>query len=238
MSTADPLEKGVEPLDVARLRADFPILRRPMNGKPLAFLDSAASAEKPEAVIEAVDRCYREYYANIHRGVYQLSQRSTQAYEGVRKTVRDFIGAPDHREVVFVRGTTEGINLVAQSFVRPRLQPGDEILITAMEHHSNIVPWQLLCEQTGARLAVAPITDDGEVDMDEFRARIGERTRFVAVTHVSNALGTINPVADMVAAARERDVPVLVDGAQAVPHMAVNVAELGCDFYCFSAHKA
>ncbi len=241
MSTVNPLRpSGAEapdyPLD--RIRADFPILGRTMRGRPLAFLDSAASAQKPEVVIETEARCYREYYANIHRGVYEFSERSTAAFEGVRDKVRDALNAPDRREVVFCRGTTEAINLVAQSFARPRLGPGDEILITGMEHHSNIVPWQLVCEQTGARLVVSPITERGELDLDDLRSRIGERTRLVSVVHVSNALGTINPVAEIVAVAHAAGVPVLVDGAQAVPHMAVDVQALGCDFYCFSGHKA
>jgi cysteine desulfurase/selenocysteine lyase len=224
-------------LDVARLRADFPVLQRPMNDKRLAFLDSAASAQKPQCVIDAERECYEQYYANIHRGVYQLSQRSTQAYENVRATVQRFINAADEREVVFVRGATEAINLVAQSFVRPRLAPGDEILITEMEHHANIVPWQLVCEATGARLVVAPVLDDGQLDMDGLRARLGPKTRFMSVVHVSNTLGTINPVEAIIALAREQGVPVLVDGAQSAPHMPVDVQAMGADFYCFSAHK-
>lgn len=241
MSTVNPLPPaGAEAPDypLERIRADFPILGRTMRGRPLAFLDSAASAQKPEVVIEAEARCYREYYANIHRGVYEFSERSTAAFEGVRDKVRDALNAPDRREVVFCRGTTEAINLVAQSFARPRLGPGDEILITGMEHHSNIVPWQLVCEQTGARLVVSPITERGELDLDDLRSRIGEHTRLVSVVQVSNALGTVNPVAEIVAAAHQAGVPVLVDGAQAVPHMAVDVQALGCDFYCFSGHKA
>lgn len=227
----------IAPLAVERIRADFPILAQPMNGKPLVFLDNAASAQKPEAVVRAIEACYQEYYANIHRGVYQLSQRSTQAYEAVRGKVRALLNGADDREVVFVRGTTEAINLVAHSYVRPQLGPGDEILITGMEHHSNIIPWQLLCEETGATLVISPITDAGEVDLEDFRARLTERTKFVSVVHVSNALGTVNPVREMIAAAHERGVAVLVDGAQSVPHLSVDVAELGCDFYCFSGHK-
>lgn len=239
MSTVNPVQEfnPVTPLAVERIRADFPILAQSMNGKPLVFLDNAASAQKPEAVVQAIEECYRDYYANIHRGVYRLSQQSTQAYEAVRGKVRTLLNGADDREVVFVRGTTEAINLVAHSYVRPRLGPGDEILITGMEHHSNIIPWQLLCEETGATLVVSPITDTGEVDLEDFRARLTERTKFVSVVHVSNALGTINPVQEMVAAAHERGVVVLVDGAQAVPHLSVDVAELGCDFYCFSGHK-
>ena len=224
-------------LDVARLRADFPVLQQPMNGKRLAFLDSAASSQKPQAVIDAERDCYERYYANIHRGVYQLSQQSTQAYEAVRGVVQRFLNAADEREVVFVRGATEAINLVAQSFVRPLLEPGDEILITGMEHHANIVPWQLVAEATGARLVVAPVLDDGQLDMAGLRERISARTRFISVVHVSNTLGTINPVDEVIAAARERDIPVLVDGAQSAPHMPVDVQALGADFYVFSAHK-
>ncbi|WP_435104008.1 aminotransferase class V-fold PLP-dependent enzyme [Arhodomonas sp. AD133] len=235
MSTVTPITEGT--VDIARYRQDFPVLARPMNDRPLAFLDSAASAQKPECVIDAEARCYREYYANIHRGVYQLSQRSTEAYEGARAKVAELVNAPDKREVVFLRGTTEAVNLVASSYVRPRLEPGDEILITGMEHHSNIVPWQLLCEETGAKLVVSPINDRGEVDIDDFRGRLGPRTKFAAMVHVSNALGTINPVHEMVAAAREAGVPTLVDGAQGVPHLAVDVQAIGCDFYCFSGHK-
>lgn len=224
-------------LDVARLREDFPVLARPMNGQRLAFLDSAASAQKPQAVIDAERRCYEEYYANIHRGVYALSQRTTQAYEGVRKTVQRFLNAPDEREVVFTRGTTEGINLVAQSFARPRLQPGDEVLITGMEHHSNIVPWQLVTEATGAKLVVVPVTDRGEVDLDEYRRLLGPRTKMAAVVHVSNTLGTINPVTEMTRLAHEAGVPVLVDGAQSAPHIPVDLQAIGCDFFAFSGHK-
>lgn len=240
MSTViDPAQEQspVTPLAVERVRNDFPILGQPTNGKALVFLDNAASAQRPDAVIRAMEECYREYYANIHRGVYEFSQRSTQAYEAVRGKVRAFLNGADDREVVFVRGTTEAINLVAQSYVRPQLTAGDEILITGMEHHSNIVPWQFVCEEVGAKLIVSPITENGEVDLEDFRARLTERTKFVSVAHVSNALGTINPVREMVAAAHEYDAAVLVDGAQAVPHLAVDVAEIGCDFYCFSGHK-
>ena len=224
-------------LDVSALRADFPILQRPMNGKRLAFLDSAASAQKPQCVIDAERECYETYYANIHRGVYSLSQQSTQRYEDVRKTVQRFINAADEREVVFVRGATEAINLVAQSFVRPKLEPGDEILITGMEHHANIVPWQLVAEATGAQLVVAPVLDNGELDMATFAERISDRTRFISVVHVSNTLGTINPVEDIIALAKAREIPVLVDGAQSAPHMPVDIQAMGADFYCFSAHK-
>lgn len=235
--SVEPDPVNAEPLDVQQLRGDFPVLQQPMNGHRLAFLDSAASAQKPQAVIDAERGCYERYYANIHRGVYQLSQQSTQAYEGVREIVRQFLNADSEREVVFVRGATEAINLVAQSFVRPMLGPGDEVLITGMEHHANIVPWQMITEVTGAQLVVAPVLDDGQLDMDALRERISDRTRFISVVHVSNTLGTINPVEAITALARERGIPVLVDGAQSAPHMTVDMQALGADFYCFSAHK-
>ena len=225
-------------LDIEAIRRDFPALAQKVHGRPLAYLDSAASAQKPEAVMAAQERCYREYYANVHRGVHTLSQRATQAYEDARARVAGFLGAGSEREVVFVRGTTEGINLVAQTLGRRRVSAGDEVLITEMEHHSNIVPWQMLCEERGANLKVAPIDDRGEVIPEEFRRRLGELTRIVAFSHVSNALGTVNPVREMTAAAHAAGAVVLVDGAQAVPHFAVDVQELGCDFYAFSAHKA
>ncbi|ROR32596.1 cysteine desulfurase [Inmirania thermothiophila] len=238
MNTVRPIpEAGAPILDVERVRRDFPVLHQEVHGRPLVYLDNAATAQKPRAVIEAVDRFYRRDNANVHRGVHTLSQRATAAYEGARETVRRFLNAADPREIVFVRGATEGINLVAQSFVRPRLRPGDEILVTEMEHHANIVPWQMVCEATGARLRVVPIDERGALDLEAFHRLLGERTRFLAVVHVSNALGTINPVAEMVAAARARGIPTLVDGAQAVPHMAVDVQALGCDFYAFSGHK-
>ena len=235
--SAHPIQQTRSGADMASYRADFPVLQQPMNGRRLAFLDSAASAQKPQAVIDAERGCYEQYYANIHRGVYQLSQRSTQAFENVRGIVRRFINAPDEREVVFVRGATEAINLVAQSFVRPMLNPGDEVLITEMEHHANIVPWQLVTEATGARLVVAPVCDDGSLDMDGLRERISERTRFISVVHVSNTLGTVNPVETITTLAHERGIPVLVDGAQSAPHMPVDVQAMGADFYTFSAHK-
>ncbi len=234
------VEGAVDPvtLDIDRIRSDFPVLRREVNGRPLVYLDSAASAQKPQAVIDAELGCYSRYYANVHRGVHTLSQEATTAFEGARDQAKAFLNAHSEREVVFVRGVTEAINLVAHSFVAPRLDPGDEILITHMEHHSNIVPWQLVCERTGAVLRVAPITDQGDVDLDAYRALIGPRTRFVSIVHVSNALGTVNPVEEMVAAARAAGVPVLLDGAQAAPHMAVDVRALDVDFYAFSGHKA
>jgi cysteine desulfurase/selenocysteine lyase len=224
-------------LDVLRLRAEFPVLEREVHGKPLVYLDNAATAQRPLKVIEAMDDFYRRYNANVHRGVHQLSVEASEAFEGSRESVRRLVNANSIREIVFTRGTTEAVNLVAQAYLRPRLKAGDEILITHMEHHSNIVPWQLLCEQTGAVLKVAPINERGELLVDELGAMINERTRLIGMVHVSNALGTINPVAEVCRLARSHDVPVLVDGAQATPHMAVDVQALGCDFYCLSAHK-
>ncbi len=227
----------VAPLDAVRIRADFPVLEQEVNGRPLAYLDNAATTQKPRSVIEAIARYYERDNANIHRGVHALSMRATEAYEQARVKVQKFIGAARPECIVFVRGTTEAINLVANSYVRPRLRAGDEILITEMEHHSNIVPWQILCEQKGAVLRVAPISDAGELRFDEFVRLLNPRTKLVAVCHTSNALGTVNPVRRIVEAARAHKVPVLFDGAQAVPHGPVNVADLGCDFFAFSAHK-
>jgi len=228
----------VSALDVKRLREDFPILHQTVrDGRPLVYLDNAATTQKPRAVIDAIRRYYERDNANIHRGVHELSERATAAYEGARALVQRFIGASSPREIIFTRGTTEAINLVAQSFARPRVRPGDEILISTMEHHSNIVPWQMLCEQTGAVLRVVPIDDRGDLVMDELAARLGERTRLLALVHVSNALGTVNPVREIVALAHERGVPVLLDGAQAVAHARVDMRDLGCDFYAFSGHK-
>lgn len=224
-------------LDVERIRADFPILHKPVRGRPLVFLDSAASAQKPRHVIDAVSHCYEAEYANIHRGVYLLSQLATEAFEGAREKVRAFLNAAETREIVFVRGATEGINLVASSFGRAFLAPGDEVLITHMEHHSNIVPWQMLRDEKGIVLKVAPIGDDGALLMDEFEKLISPRTKLIAVTHVANALGSIVPVAEICRMARQRGIRVLVDGCQAVPHMSVDVQALECDFYVFSAHK-
>lgn len=223
--------------DVASIRADFPILDQTVHGRPLVYLDNAASTQKPRAVIDCINRVYEHDYANVHRGVHTLSQRATELFEGAREKVRRFINAPHLHEIIFVRGTTEAINLVAQSYGRTNISRGDEILITAMEHHSNIVPWQLLCEQTGALLKVAPMTRTGELLLDEFEALLSARTKLVSVTHMSNALGTINPVAQIVAAAHARGIPVLLDGAQAIPHMSVDVQALDCDFYAFSGHK-
>lgn len=230
--------KPTEPVfNIEKIRADFPILQRTVHGKPLVYLDTAASAQRPLAVIEAVDGFYRNHNANIHRGVHLLSQEATEDYEQARLKVAGFINAPSDQECVFTRGTTESINLVAHSFLQPRLQAGDEILISWMEHHSNIVPWQLLCEETGAVLKVVPMNERGELEMDVLAGMLTDRVRLLAVVHISNALGTINPVAEICAMAKQRGVPVLVDGAQAVPHQAVDVQALGCDFYCFSGHK-
>jgi cysteine desulfurase/selenocysteine lyase len=224
-------------LDVAAIRDDFPILHQQINGKPLVFLDNAASSQRPQQVIDAISHYYEHDHANVHRGVHTLSQRATDAFEGARDKVRSFINARSSKEVIFVRGTTEAINLVAQSFLRPRLQPGDEVLISHLEHHANIVPWQLVCEQTGASLKVIPITLSGEVDFAAFEHLIGPRTKLLALAHVSNALGTIVPVEKFIAVAKRHGVPVLLDGAQAVPHATVDVQALDCDFYCFSGHK-
>ena len=221
----------------ASIRADFPILQRRVHGKPLVYLDNAATTQKPRAVIDRLSRYYREENANIHRGVHALSVDATEAYDEARDRVRWFINAAEAREIVFVRGATEAINLVASTFGRSHVAAGDEIVISHMEHHSNIVPWQILCEQKGASLRVIPITDAGELRLDEYERLLGPRTRLVAVTHVSNALGTINPVESIVRTAHDRGIPVLVDGAQAVAHMRVDVQAIGCDFYVFSGHK-
>lgn len=223
--------------DVAKIRQDFPALHQQVYGKPLVYLDNGATAQKPQAVIDAVSSFYARDNANVHRGVHALAERSTRAYEGARERVRQFINARSVREIVFVRGTTEAINLVAQSFVRTHIREGDEIVLTHMEHHSNIVPWQLLREQTGAALRVAPINDAGELILDEFEKLIGPRTRLVTLLHISNALGTINPVRKIIEIAHAANVPVLLDGAQAVPHLRVDVQQLDCDFYAFSGHK-
>lgn len=227
------------PLDIGAIRAGFPILATKVHGKPLIYLDSAASAQKPRVVIDAERRVYEEVYANVHRGVHDLSMRASDAYEAVRGKAARFIGAATFKEVIFLRGTTEAINLVAQTYGRVNVSEGDEILITALEHHANIVPWQMLCEEKRAKLVVAPINDAGEVEMSAFEGLLSDRTRIVAVAHVSNALGTINDVATMTSLVREhaRNAVVLVDGAQGVPHMKIDVRALGCDFYCFSAHK-
>ncbi len=223
--------------DVAKARQDFPILREKVQGKPLVYFDNAATSQKPQVVIDTVHEFLATYNSNIHRGVHQLSERGTEAYEQSRKKVQRFINAAESREVIFVRGTTEAINLVANSYGRQHIRAGDEIVISAMEHHSNIVPWQILCEQTGAVLRVVPISDAGEMLIDEYEKLLTPRTRLVAVVHVSNALRTINPVHEIIRLARRQGVPVLVDGAQAVPHLKVDVHELDCDFYAFSGHK-
>jgi cysteine desulfurase/selenocysteine lyase len=223
--------------DVAAIRRDFPILGRTVHGRPLSYLDNAASSQRPRAVIDAMSSYYESSHANVHRGVHTLSQEATDLFEGAREKVRRFINARSTREVIFVRGTTEAINLVAQSYGRPRFGPGDEILVSWLEHHANIVPWQMLCEQTGATLKVAPITRTGEVDFAAFAALLSPRTKLVALAHVSNALGTVIPVHRFIGAARALGVPVLLDGAQAVPHLKVDVQALDCDFYAFSGHK-
>jgi len=234
--TAQPATHDMAPLDAELIRADFPILQQQVHGRRLAFLDSAASSQRPRAVIDAV-RHYEEHdHANVHRGVHTLSHRATDAYEGARDKVRAFINAASTREIVYTRGTTEAINLVASS-LGESFEPGDEILISHLEHHSNIVPWQMLAERSGARLRVVPINKAGEIEQDVYRDLLNERTRIVALSHVSNALGTINPVEDMVALARERGAWTLVDGAQGVPHTTVDVQAIGCDFYAFSGHK-
>jgi cysteine desulfurase/selenocysteine lyase len=247
------MQSGALRRDFAALRNDFPALRQLVHGHPLAYLDSAASSQVPEPVLDALARQQGHDHANIHRAVHELGERSTAAYEGARAKVRRYINAAETAEIIFTRGTTESVNLVASSFGRQRLKPGDEVLITWLEHHSNIVPWQmvceatgaeldvvpvqLICEQTGATLRVAPITDTGELDREAFSRLLSERTKLVAVAHVSNALGTVNPVAELIAEAHQVGAVVLVDGAQAMPHMRVDVRALDCDFYVFSGHK-
>ena len=223
--------------DVEKIRTDFPILREAVNGRPLVYLDNAATSQKPESVIQAMVHYYRHDNANIHRGVHLLSQRATEEYEAARGKVQAFLGAREAHEIIFVRGATEAINMVAQTYGREHIGAGDEVLITAMEHHSNIVPWQILCQEKCATLCVAPINDRGELEIEEFERLLGPRTKMVSVAHVSNALGTINPVKWIVRLAHAMKVPVLVDGAQAVPHQLVDVQDLDCDFYVFSGHK-
>jgi cysteine desulfurase/selenocysteine lyase len=223
--------------DVERVRKDFPILQQEVHGKPLVYLDSAATSQKPQAVLDALTAYYTTVNANVHRGVHLLSERATAEYEGARARVQRFLGAARPEEIVFVRGTTEGINLVAQTYGRRAVGPGDEVVISALEHHSNIVPWQMLCEERGAVLRVIPIDDRGQVELDAYERLLGERTRLVAISHVSNALGTIVPVKRMIAMAHRWGAPVLVDGAQAAPHIAVDVRDLDCDFYVLSGHK-
>jgi cysteine desulfurase/selenocysteine lyase len=239
-ATAVPVQEhaaATRGFDVEKVRTDFPILHSQVHGHELVYLDNAATSQKPRAVIDAIVRYYERENANIHRGVHYLSQLATEEFEKARRTVQPFIHAQNASEIIFVRGTTEAINLVAQTYGRVHVGAGDEVLITAMEHHSNIVPWQMLCEQKGAKLRVAPINDAGELIFEEYERLLGPRTRIVAVGHVSNALGTVNPLKRMVAAAHAKGIPVLADGAQAVPHMAVDVQDLDCDFYAFSGHK-
>ncbi|PYS76121.1 MAG: cysteine desulfurase CsdA, partial [Acidobacteria bacterium] len=223
--------------DVERVREDFPVLRQTVNGKPLVYLDNAASAQVPRIVIERGSKYLREEHSNIHRGVHYLSQRATSAYEGAREKVKRFINAREARECIFVRGVTEAVNLVMHGYGRKFVHEGDEVVVSEMEHHSNLVPWQMLCEEKGARLRVIPMDDAGELLLDEFDALLNERTKLVCVGHVSNALGTINPVKEIVARAHKLGVPVLVDGAQGAPHLKVDVQDLDCDFYAISGHK-
>ena len=225
------------PLDAAQVRKDFPILHQLVNGKPLVYLDNGATSQKPQCVIDALVRYYTTDNANVHRGVHTLSQRATDDYENARSKIRSFLNAASDQEIIYTRGTTESINLVAQTFGKQNIGPGDEIIVSNMEHHSNIVPWQILCEEKGAKLRVVPIDDSGELLLDEFEAMLGPRTKLVSITHVSNALGTIVPVERIVELAHAHGVPVLLDGAQAVPHMHVDVRSLDCDFYVFSGHK-
>ena len=231
------MKEATMALDVERIRKDFPILHQEVHGRSLVYLDSAATSQKPQVVLDALADYYARDNANVHRGVHRLSERATEAYEGARGRIQRFLNAAHSREIVFVRGTTEGINLVAQTYGRRTVGAGDEVIITALEHHSNIVPWQMLCEETGATLRVVPIDDAGEVDVDAYERMLGERTRLVGVAHVSNALGTIVPVKRMIEAAHRRGIAVLVDGAQAAPHLRIDVQDLDCDFYTFSGHK-
>ena len=226
--TAFPIEK---------IRADFPILKEQIRNKPLVYLDNAATCQKPEVVIDSISHFYRHEYANVHRGVHTLSVKSTERFESAREKVKNFINAGSTKEIIFVKGTTEAINLIAQTFAKTNIQAGDEILITAMEHHSNIVPWQMLCKEMGAVLKVAPINKQGELIYDEFEKLISVKTKLVSVVHMSNALGSVNPVKKIVSAAHAQNIPVLLDGAQAIPHMSVDVQDLDCDFYAFSGHK-
>ncbi|MDQ3109841.1 MAG: cysteine desulfurase [Bacteroidota bacterium] len=223
--------------DVQKYRADFPILSEKVNGKPLVYFDNGATTQKPQAVIDSILDYYSRYNANIHRGVHHLSQVASKAYEDARATVQKHIGADSANEIIFTRGTTESINLVAWSFLRNRLTPGDEVLVTEMEHHSNILPWQMICEEKGAVLRVVPINENGELEIAQLQKLLSPKTKFFAFTHVSNTMGTINPAKEIIALAHAANIPVLVDGAQAIPHMPVNVKDLDCDFYCFSAHK-
>ncbi|HLK54847.1 MAG TPA: cysteine desulfurase [Candidatus Angelobacter sp.] len=240
MSTVAKTPHEIQPVrafDVQKVRRDFPILHQKVHGKPLVYLDNAATTQKPLPVIEAIEHYYRHDNSNIHRGVHTLSERATEHYENVREAARKFLNAASTKEVIFVRGTTEAINLVAQSYGRKNVGSGDEVVITAMEHHSNIVPWQLLCEEKGAKLRVAPINDRGELLLEEFEKLLNPKTKIVAIAHLSNALGTINPVREMIRMAHAHNIPVLVDGAQAAPRLQVDVQALDCDFYALSSHK-
>ncbi|HEV8137468.1 MAG TPA: cysteine desulfurase [Pyrinomonadaceae bacterium] len=239
LSTADAIQTSgaVNTWDVERVRADFPVLHQTVNGKPLIYLDNGASSQVPQVVIDRGIFYIEQEHSNIHRGVHYLSQRATTAYEGAREKVKRFINARESRECIFVRGATEGINLVMHGYGRKFIGEGDEIIISAMEHHANIVPWQMLCEEKGARLRVIPMNDAGELILDEYDALLNTRTKLVAITHVSNALGTINPIKEMIVQAHKYGVPVLIDGAQSAPHMPVDVQDLDCDFYAFSGHK-
>ena len=243
MTTSNPTAQGdvadnpTKVFDPAKIREDFPILKQKVHGRPLVYLDSASTSQKPQVVIDTLVRYYTTENSNVHRGVHSLSQWATEDYEGARAKVRQLLNASDNREIIFVRGTTEGINLVAQSYGRQNIGEGDEIVISAMEHHSNIVPWQILCQELGATLRVIPINDDGELLLDEYEKLLGPRTKLVSIVHLSNSLGTINPIEQIVAIAHSHGVPVLVDGAQSAPHMPVDVGKLGCDFYAFSGHK-
>ena len=237
MNTVNETGKTKTEYDVNRYRSNFPILSREVNGKPLVYFDNGATTQKPKFVIDSITDYYSRYNANIHRGVHHLSQKASFAYENARTTIQKHIGANSPNEIIFTRGTTESINLVAWSFLRNRLNPGDEILVTEMEHHSNILPWQSLCEEKDATLRVVPVNDNGELEIAQLQKLLSPKTKFFAFTHVSNTLGTINPAKEMIALAHAANIPVLVDGAQAIPHMHVDVKELGCEFYCFSAHK-
>ena len=237
MSDLSEAKTAVNPrLDVDRIRQDFPILAQTINGKPLVYLDNAASAQKPLAVLDAMDRYYRESHSNVHRGAHTLGDRATSAFEGAREKVRAFLNAKSPSEVIWTRGTTEAINVIANGLA-PKLRPGDEILVSHMEHHANIVPWQMLAERTGAKVVPVLVTRKGELDMESFNSLLGERTRIMAITQVSNALGTINPVEELIARARSQNVVTVIDGAQAVPHFQPDVQAMGCDFYVFSSHK-
>ncbi|HEY9500673.1 MAG TPA: aminotransferase class V-fold PLP-dependent enzyme, partial [Pyrinomonadaceae bacterium] len=236
-SSADLLTEREATWDVERIRADFPVLHQTVNGRPLVYLDNGASSQVPQVVIDRGSKYLEQEHSNIHRGVHYLSQRATTAYEGAREKVKRFINARESRECIFVRGATEGVNLIMYGYGRKFVNSGDEIIISAMEHHANIVPWQMLCEEKGARLRVIPMNDAGELLIDEYEGLLNERTKLVGVTHVSNALGTVNPIKKMIAQAHKYGVPVLIDGAQSAPHMQIDVQDLDCDFFVFSGHK-